>query len=275
MPAFAFDSHKNFAITTVTTVPTPATSGTTLIVSDATIFPATPFNAVVWPINTQPTATTAEVIRVTSIVGNTLTITRNQESSIARAITVGDAVANNITARALTDIESILQSASVITTTGTSAALALPTGAGNLVIFANNATALTVQGIAAGSDGQHLTIFSIGAGNLIFQNQNVGASAANRLITPQANDQTLTAGVTQASFIYDLTVARWRMYLPTSLSTLDLIGATTQTVSASGHAALFYNSTAGTIQASLNGAAYTDLGNPTDAGAILAGQVFG
>lgn len=101
---------------------------------------------------------------------------------------------------------------STITTTGTSTALALPTGTGPLVIIANNATLLNVQGIAAGTDGQQLTIFSKGAGQVDFNHQNGSATAANRLINTVTSGVTsLAAGSGYASFIYDATATRWRL----------------------------------------------------------------
>jgi len=104
----AFDAHKNLAITTVLTAPTPATSGTTLTVAagEGARFPAAPFNATVWPVNTIPTPVNAEVVRVTARTGDTLTITRAQEGTTARSIIAGDLIAETITAKVLTDIES-------------------------------------------------------------------------------------------------------------------------------------------------------------------------
>lgn len=103
----AFDAHKNFAYSTVATAPSPATSGTTLIVQagDGTHFPAAPFNATVWPAGSQPTVSNAEIVRVTNISTDTFTITRTQESTSARAITAGDQIAATITAKTLTDVE--------------------------------------------------------------------------------------------------------------------------------------------------------------------------
>ena len=101
----SFDAHKNLAFSTVTTAPTPATSGTSLIVTSSSTFPAVPFNATIWPVNVQPTTSNAEIVRVTAIASNTFTITRAQESSTARAIIVGDQIAATITAKTFTDIE--------------------------------------------------------------------------------------------------------------------------------------------------------------------------
>lgn len=101
------DAHKNFAYSTVATAPSPASSGTSLIVQagDGAKFPTPPFNAVIWPAGTQPLASNAEVVRVTAIATDTLTITRAQEGSSARSVVVGDQISAAITAKLLTDIE--------------------------------------------------------------------------------------------------------------------------------------------------------------------------
>ena len=54
----AFDAHKNLAVSAVVTAPTPATSGTSLVVTagDGARFPAPPFNVTMWPVNAQPDA---------------------------------------------------------------------------------------------------------------------------------------------------------------------------------------------------------------------------
>ena len=102
-----FDAHKNLAVSAVVTAPTPATSGTTLTVTagEGARFPAPPFNATVWPVNAMPTPLTGEVIRVTARTTDSLTITRAQEGSTARAIGSGDLIAATITAKTLTDLE--------------------------------------------------------------------------------------------------------------------------------------------------------------------------
>lgn len=106
----SFDAHKNFGYSTVATAPSPATTGTSLVVAtgDGAKFPAAPFNATVWPAGTQPTDANAEIVRVTAITTDTLTITRAQEGSTARAIIVGDQIANTATAKVFTDIEAAI-----------------------------------------------------------------------------------------------------------------------------------------------------------------------
>jgi hypothetical protein len=100
---------------------------------------------------------------------------------------------------------------STITTTGTQTALAVPDGRGDLVIFCNNASLLTLQGITAVQNGQTLTLVSIGAGNVDIENQSGSASAANKIINPVTGTITLAAGVGRVTLVYDSTTSRWRV----------------------------------------------------------------
>lgn len=103
------DNHKNFAYSTVATAPSPATSGTSLTVAagQGTRFPTAPFNATVWPANSQPLSTNAEIVRITAIATDVFTIVRAQEGSSARTVIVGDQIAATITDKTLTDIQSL------------------------------------------------------------------------------------------------------------------------------------------------------------------------
>jgi hypothetical protein len=104
------DAHKNLAYSVVAGAPSPATSGTSLTVSagHGVRFPTPPFNAVVWATGAIPTPANAEIVRVTNIVTDTLTIDREEESTTARTIIIGDQIAAAITAKTLTDIEALL-----------------------------------------------------------------------------------------------------------------------------------------------------------------------
>jgi len=108
----SFDPHKNFGHSAVAVAPSPSLSGTVLSVrpGDAQLFPAAPFNIVVWPIGGMPTVANAEILRVTSIAGDAFTITRAQEGSSARAILVGDQMSAAITAKTITDVENAIAS---------------------------------------------------------------------------------------------------------------------------------------------------------------------
>jgi hypothetical protein len=101
------DSHKNFAESLVATAPSPANTGTSLVVTggEGSLFPTAPFNATVWPAGEQPTAENAEIVRVTTVSTDTLTITRKQEGTRARNIIIGDQIAAAITAQTLLDAE--------------------------------------------------------------------------------------------------------------------------------------------------------------------------
>jgi hypothetical protein len=100
------DAYRNFSYSTVATAPSPATTGTSLVVfaGDGSKFPAVPFNAVIWPTGQQPTVTNAEIVRVTNRATDTLTITRTQESTSARTVVVGDQIAAAFTAKLLDDL---------------------------------------------------------------------------------------------------------------------------------------------------------------------------
>lgn len=108
------DVHPNLAVSTVATAPSPATSGTSLVVAagEGTRFATTPpFNATIWPANARPDPSNAEIVRVTARSTDTLTITRAQESSSARTVVAGDLIAATITQKTLTDIEAADQAA--------------------------------------------------------------------------------------------------------------------------------------------------------------------
>jgi hypothetical protein len=104
------DLHTNLAVSLVATAPSPATSGTSLVVTagEGTQFASVPCNAVIWPAGSVPTKANAEIVRITARSTDTLTITRAQEGSTARTVVVGDQIAIAITAKTLTDIEDVI-----------------------------------------------------------------------------------------------------------------------------------------------------------------------
>jgi hypothetical protein len=161
------DNHVNLAVSTVATAPSPATSGTSLVVAAAegARFPAVPFNATVWPAGAAPTPANAEIVRVTARATDTLTIARAQEGTAARTVVAGDQLAATVTAKTLTDIETqFLQ-----LTGGTlSGALLLPNGAAgtpalafgsdtDLGLYRSAADTLAVNGTLAAKTGSAAT----------------------------------------------------------------------------------------------------------------------
>jgi len=79
---------KNFAISAVATAPAPAASGTSLAVAagEGSRFPAAPFQAVIWPAGAVPTVGFAEVVTVTAVAADTLTLVRAREGTAARSV---------------------------------------------------------------------------------------------------------------------------------------------------------------------------------------------
>jgi hypothetical protein len=110
-----FDDHKNFSVGDIITAPSPATSGTQITLASGQVgdFPAVPFNAVLYLPSVLPTSDNAEIVRVTNIVGDDMTITRAQESSTAMTVLIGWRIAASITAKTITDIETFLNAVDV------------------------------------------------------------------------------------------------------------------------------------------------------------------
>ena len=118
---FPFDAISNFGYAAVTTAPSPATTGTSLKVSEtlAALFPdpatAGRYNVTVWPTGVQPISSNAEIIRITAKGAASggeveLTIIREQESTSARTIIVGDQIALTETILARNQIFSAITS---------------------------------------------------------------------------------------------------------------------------------------------------------------------
>lgn len=109
----AFDAHGLLAYGIVATAPSPATSGTSLVLQsgEGAGFPTPPFNATLWPSGVAPIESNAEIVRVTNISTDTLTITRTQEGSVNQSVQVGWQIANTMTPKVFTDIENQLYGA--------------------------------------------------------------------------------------------------------------------------------------------------------------------
>lgn len=98
-------AKKNWAISTVATAPSPATTGTSLVVETghgARFADDEP--AIVFPEGEQPDSTNAEIVMITNISTDTFTITREQESTSARTIIAGDIIMQGFTAKDWNDL---------------------------------------------------------------------------------------------------------------------------------------------------------------------------
>lgn len=103
-----FDGHANLWAPTVATAPSPATSGTSLVVQSGlgASAPATPFNAVLYPTSaSNVTSSNSELVRVTAVSTDTLTIVRSQEGTTAQSVTTSFSIAAVVSKKTLTDIE--------------------------------------------------------------------------------------------------------------------------------------------------------------------------
>lgn len=86
---------KNLALATIVTAPSPATSGTSLVVTtgEAARFPVPAtdgdFYATLFPANEIPHIGNAEIVKVTAVSTDTFTIVRAQRESTAKAVEAG------------------------------------------------------------------------------------------------------------------------------------------------------------------------------------------
>ena len=89
---------KDFATTIIHTAPSPATTGTSLVLVTGmgARMPATPFDAVAHPEGELPTLDNAEKVTVTAVSADTLTITRAQGDTAAKSIEAGWRLSNAI-----------------------------------------------------------------------------------------------------------------------------------------------------------------------------------
>lgn len=200
-----WDLHKNFAYTTVTTPPTPATSGITIIVADGTVFPTVPFNVTIWPADAIPTNSNAEIARVTVVSTNTLTVTRATESTVARAIVAGDQIAETITAKAFTDIEVAITSV-VTLTDGATPALDASLG----TIFSLTAAGdRTIAVPTNPTSGQKIIIRHIASGASRSLALNTGAGGFRFGSDVTGLSTTVSAKTDYIGAIYNATASFW------------------------------------------------------------------
>jgi hypothetical protein len=150
-------NYKNFAYSLVATAPSPAGSGTSLVVTagEGVKFPTVPFYATIWQAGVMPSTTNAEIVLVTLVSTDTFTITRQQESTSARTIVVGDQISATISAATAHTIKN--QNLQVKTDSY------LLTDADDLVVC-NKTTAMTITLPVAVGRGKIFTIKNINTG---------------------------------------------------------------------------------------------------------------
>jgi hypothetical protein len=111
----AFDYHPNFGQSNVAVAPSTPTAGTSLTITTgdvARLNLVAPFNMVMAPSGAQASTTNAEIVRVTGIAGDVLTIVRNTagetNNTFNRTVLVGDQIYVGDTSKLFTDIEAAI-----------------------------------------------------------------------------------------------------------------------------------------------------------------------
>lgn len=107
-------AYKNFSYSQIAVAPSPATTGTSIALNsgdgDEFLDPAVSgeYNIVIWPVNSLPLSSNAEIAKVTAKTGDVLTIVRAQEGSVARTVIIADQIMHAMTAKTFTDLEALI-----------------------------------------------------------------------------------------------------------------------------------------------------------------------
>ena len=92
-----FEHNKaNLGAATLSSAITSSQTSITVDASDASTFPSTPFYATISPIGETPNLLNAEIVKVTAISSGTLTVTRGQRSTTAKAFAAGSVIFNGV-----------------------------------------------------------------------------------------------------------------------------------------------------------------------------------
>jgi hypothetical protein len=269
------DPFKNFSYGTVLTAPSPATSGTSLVLNSGqgALFPQPStdgaFNVVIWPTAAQPTAATAEIARVTARSTDTLTITRTQEGFGPRTVVVGDQVMMGPTAKVFSDYKLLLRNQAWMPTGAISetfprdnrgdAATVTSTGllylAGGLLIPANQVvTNVTfVSSSTAANTPTHWWFC------LVDQALNVLAKTADQTTTAWAANTAKTLALT-APYTPTIDTPVYAGFLMTATTVISMVGSVTS-AGGTGHT---------TLTPKLMGQSTSGLTTPASLGATAA-----
>lgn len=130
---------KDFATSLIATAPSPATSGTSLVLAAGmgARMPAVPFNAVVHPDGQLPTIDNAEQVLVTARTTDTLTITRAQGLTTAKSIAAGWRLSNSIFAQDILNASSVTDELMTGTVNGTNKVFTTGSNFTNIQVYKN------------------------------------------------------------------------------------------------------------------------------------------
>lgn len=145
-----FDPVSNFGYGLVTVAPSPATSGTTLTLTagEGALFPDPStdgdFNVTLYPPDTGPLLSNAEIVRVTGNAADVLTFTRAQEGTSAKSVAIGWQVAFAPTAKTMDDIFAAINAITPGSGTVTSVSVVSANGISGSVATATTTPAITL-----------------------------------------------------------------------------------------------------------------------------------
>lgn len=130
---------KDFATALIATAPSPATSGTSLVLATGmgARMPAVPFNATVHPDGQLPTLDNAEKVLVTARTTDTLTITRAQGGTSAQSIAAGWRLSNTIFAGDVWNASSVIDELMTGTVNGSNTVFTTGSAFNNIQVYKN------------------------------------------------------------------------------------------------------------------------------------------
>lgn len=175
---------KDYATSTVLTAPSPADSGTSLVVQSGhgARFPAAPFYVTVHPPNEFPTLDNAEKLLVSSKSTDTFTISRGEADTDAKSIEAGWRISNSVFLRDLSRVKPFVNV--TITTAAATAAKVGTTAGGSYspqvgdILLLNFSNSNTANSATLNVDGSGATNIQTGGVNT----SNVSLSGTKVLI---------------------------------------------------------------------------------------------
>lgn len=199
---------KDFATGTVATAPSPATSGTSLVLQtgEGVRMPATPFYATGHSPTAVPTLDTAEKIQVTNVTGDTLTIVRAQGGTVAKSIEAGWRISNTLFKEQLDDKEFVAQLHPLSVSTATAAATAAKVGT-------------TAGGTYTPILGDIIVVTFTTANTATSPTLNIDGSGAKSVLLGGVNPTGVAMAGTKAMMYYDGTA--WQLFGSQRVSDTD------------------------------------------------------
>lgn len=205
-----FDVVENFSYGTVSVAPSPASSGTTLTLQsgEGALFP-TPgatggYNVTLYPPDTGPLLSNAEIVRVTDVTGDVLTFTRAQEGTSAKSVAVGWQVAFAPTAKTMQDIFDAINAIAPGSGTVTSVSVVSANGLAGSVATATTTPAITLSTSVTGIlKGNGTAISAAVAGDFPTLNQSTTGNAATSTALQTGRTISLTGDVTATTTAFD------------------------------------------------------------------------